>query len=519
LKWYTAKVFVRSRSILLAALALHGVLRLLLVAQGRFFASEDDPYRLYVAYLLSQDHSQLIGRFWLPGPQALVALVSSCGLSLPWAGIAVATAGLAGLAWGLHLLLRALDDRGSQTTADFAVALLLLSPLTLTLSHSALSELPTFALVVGAAAGLARHHRHGQSRPPLWAGTTALLVATWFRYEAWLLLPAYVAAATWLALRRQGRRAALIDGSIAAASALGPLAWLAAQKLRYGNPFLFLEQTQAIADALGGSATSWTVASSHALALLTWSWPCLVAASYALSRPGGHRRTTSWFALWLSLPLVAQVIAHQQHPVFPDRLVFPVELGCIPLAAWTFTSGWHQPQQSPGKRPTRNWALYLALAGWLVCGIHAVSTSRRPPALEDVSSVEFGHELRRGHHVEAMGEGSLLVERPVQRPPFGWASVGVLWETWDRTLWATPTDGRWEIVSPVNPKRHRVELTPQQLGSFLRQARVDSAWTTTKEGAALLRQAWPEADVGRRGQGLFWHHPLPEAPTASPATP
>jgi len=40
--------------------------RVAFIAAGRFFASEDDAYRAYTAFLLGRG-GRVVGRLWLPG--------------------------------------------------------------------------------------------------------------------------------------------------------------------------------------------------------------------------------------------------------------------------------------------------------------------------------------------------------------------------------------------------------------------------------------------------------------------
>jgi len=79
----------------------HVICRLGFISEGRFFASEDDPYRAYTAFLIKGDPIRLIGRLWVLGFEACHALVQWAGVPARWAGICVNTLVLAALLIGL----------------------------------------------------------------------------------------------------------------------------------------------------------------------------------------------------------------------------------------------------------------------------------------------------------------------------------------------------------------------------------------------------------------------------------
>jgi hypothetical protein len=84
----------------------------------------------------------------------------------------------------------------------------------------------------------------------------------------------------------------------------------------------------------------------------------------------------------------------------------------------------------------------------------------------------------------------------------GWASVGVLWGRWDRTVWATPQRDGWELVEPSDPHL-RATVDDAHLGVFLDQRGVRGAWTVSDATRAAVVAAWPGARIVRVGAGAF----------------
>jgi hypothetical protein len=464
------------------AVATHVGTRALFVARGRFFACEDDPYRLYQAVLASQDAHQLIGRFWLPGPVALHALAMGAGVPPAWAGLVMSTLALVVLAGALASLVRRMGGGATGVTAVWV--LLFVSPMTLALAHSALAEVPAMALVAVAAASL------GRGRAALGGGALALAAATWCRYETWLLVPVLSAAAYRLA-RPRGARAALADAAIAALAGAGPVAWMAIQEARYGDAFTFLHETRAVLAALAPAPDRLGMLLARALALATWAPVVVVLAA---TRARGAPRGALAFAAAAALLLVPALLDGREHPVFPARFAWPLEIGLVPLAALGVAG---LDARAAPARGRRIMAAALALALVL-----APTAALRPAAMLDGDSVRAGLALRAGAHDAALAGGALLVERPERRPPFGWASVGVLWARWDRTVWGEPHAGGWELVEPSDP-RLRARVPDAELAAFFARRHVRGAWTVSPDARARLRAVWPTATEVPLGAGAF----------------
>ena len=138
----------------LAALgaAAHLICKIAFISEGRFFASEDDPYRAYTAFLIKDDPIRIIGRLWVLGFESCHALLQGFGVPARWAGIGVNLLVFAALLVGLWRLMEELSQ-GRASLKWSAAALLLASPMTITLAHSSLSDLLATCLIVWAAEG------------------------------------------------------------------------------------------------------------------------------------------------------------------------------------------------------------------------------------------------------------------------------------------------------------------------------------------------------------------------------
>ena len=480
-----------ARVFLVLAVLAHVIVRLALWADDRFFASEDDAYRLYTAYLGAHDPARWVGKFWLPGQRLLLAPLIALGMAPVWAGLTLSTAGLLTLVFSLALLARRLcsEQNGRSLAAgDIAAGLVLVSPMALTLSHSALVELPGLGCVALAASALLVRFQGG-TRRVLISGALILALATWFRYEAWLLtLPYAVTAAVAHYGRTGDRRAAVIDGCVASLCGIGPLVWMLAQWETYGSPLAFIDETSAIAEALGAGVSRGDIVRSRLVALALWAPVVAGAGLFVVFR--APSRGAVLFAAWLGLGVIAQVVSGGEHPVFPARLAFTLEVALVPLAA-SGIAGLLERYRAPGAV-----LLGVALSAILLAPL-------RPSVLDDPDSVRFGHELRRGEHDAALGKGALLVERPERRPPFGWAAVATLWNEWPRTVFATALGDTWELVEPTAPRTERAKLPARALPGFLEARDVQAAWLVTPAAARMMRQVWPNARVESHGKGFF----------------
>lgn len=474
----------------LLAVAAHLGASLSLTRAGRFFACEDDAYRTYTAYLIAHGES-MIGRFWLPGQMLAMAALQRLGVPARWSGLLVGGAAVVALILALAEVARALAPEDLRAAAPWAAVLLAASsPMTLVLGHSSLAEALECSLVLAAAAAVLRRARGG-SPGVLALGVLALLAATWVRYESWALALA-LPGVLYLRCRRRGASpgSALGEAALGALALLGPLAWMAMQAVKYGSPFAFVERTEELS-SLAGHPSSLGVLDHRLRGLLLWA-PASVAWAAAASWWLRDRRAAAagarWFAILAALGIAIEIGGGREHAVFTARLGYGLEVALWPLAAlgvaWAFT-------RAP------RWAFVGAAATIAALALGVA----RPSEIVDTSSVAAGLLLRSGQLDAAIGPGALLVERPTRRPPFGWASLGVLWGRWDRILWGTPRQGGWQLVAPTDVRDVKNGVTSRELGAWLEQHRVTAAWVVSSTALHDVTAAWPEARVRIIGEG------------------
>jgi hypothetical protein len=293
---------------------------------------------------------------------------------------------------------------------------------------------------------------------------------------------------------------------------LGPGAWLVAQRAAHGDALLFWRAARDVARELGGGSSRAGLVLDRLQALALWAPAVLAAAAAALllaRREGAVRGPVIIGATLLLVAVLPALVTGHDHPVFPARLAYLAELGLVPLGSLGLAA-------LVLHRGIRPWVRAGALA--LVVALGALALLR-PAALWDADSVAAGLALRRGQLL--VPPGALLVERPVQRPPFGWASVGVLWGQWDRTVFATPAPDGWKLVEPSDVVRGRSVLAPAELDAWLERRGVVAAWVVSPDGARALRRAWPDAEAVPIGRGAFLRRRPPPAlrpPAASAAS-
>jgi hypothetical protein len=498
------------RTLLVAAcvaVAFHLAGHAALLADGSYFASEDDGYRTYLGFLILQGKDEIIGRFWPPGQFLGIAGLLSLGLDSALAPLALGGVAMGMTLFAVHSLARDLAPRGWGTAAAWgAVGVAAASPLELRLSHSALSEPFANAWLAIAAAALVRRHAGG-SRALVGAGAVAMIVATWVRYEAWGFAVAYVVAAYVLARRNSPRRGAALEAIVAALALAGPLAWCAAQAMRFDDPLSFLRTVDEASSALAGPPSRLRVLELRFGGLACWAPGALVWASMAIALFQGQRSRLRPLLLLAAagLPALLLQIASGKglgifvlhgHEVdfFSPRLVSNFEVGLFPLAGLgvaALTAG-----RSVAARAA---ALVLGLSTLVMLAAGVL----RPMTYADPSSVRAGLLLRSGALDQEVGPGILLVERQAPRPPMGWASLGVLWGRWSRMIWATPQGEGWQLVPPTNVKNGRVFVPKEDLASWLDRRGVTAAWVLSPSAREGLRAAWPGARSTPIGEGVL----------------
>jgi hypothetical protein len=478
---------------LVAALG-HLAARASFVHAGRFFACEDDAYRSYSAYLVAGG-GEIIGRFWLPGHIVAMAAAQKLGVPAVWSGPLIATLAVIALAAAVADAARSLAPDDLRPAAPWAALFLVAaSPMTLVLGASALAEPLECALVTIAAAAVLRRARGGPRRL-LVPAVIALLAATWVRYEAWavaLTLPGVL-----YLVRRyagDGPRAAAREAAIGAIPLLGPIAWLSAQSIRYHDPFAFVHQVDHMSLELTGEPSTIAVLGHRASSIARWAPATLACAALALWALRSHRRHRDGAVMLFAVTTLGIAIAiagGREHAVFVDRLAYGIEAALWPLAALGLA--WAATRRLPAAI-----AIAVPALAALAFGV------TRPPEIMDAASPRAGLMLRREGLAAEIGPGALLVERVPQRPPFGWAALGVLWGRWDRVVFAQRRVNRWEMVRPASLQRTgRETVILSDLRGWLAEHQVTAAWVLTPGSVEALADAWPSARVRRIGAGLL----------------
>ncbi|HEY3358103.1 MAG TPA: hypothetical protein VGQ83_32940 [Polyangia bacterium] len=485
----------------LVAIGVHLACRALLSASGSFFASEDDPYRAYLAYLVRfRDAPGLIGRFWLPLGGLLQAAAQALGVPPALAGPAVGTLAAAVVVAALASLAGGWAPAAQRRHAWWAGVLIgAASPMTIRLAQSSLADLTGAAFLALAVAGLARSARTGRLAP-LAGGAAALLAGTWTRYECWPVALAYPLLALWLHGRGDApRRRLLACAAVAAVPILGPVGWMVAQRAVLGDPFAFYRAAREMSKALAGDVSRSGIALARLRALVLWAPAVLAWTALGLAGRGrAALANAGWGAGLMALATLPPLLTGREQVVFTDRFAYLLELGLWPVAALALG-------RVVAERPVRPTVLAAAAGITVLCAGLAVV---RPAALWDRDSVELGLALRRGVLDDRLGGGALLIERPVPRPPFGWASVGVLWGRWPRTVFGTARADGWQLVEPSDVVRSRAVVAPPALPAWLDARGVRAAWMLTGPGQRAVRAAWPDARIEPRGRGvLLWRAP------------
>jgi len=454
----------------------HVICRIAFISDGRFFASEDDPYRAYTAFLIKGDPLRLIGRLWVLGFEGCHALAQWAGVPARWAGICVNTLALGALLVGLLRIMERLAP-GRNTLRWCIAALLLASPMTITLAHSSLSDLLATCLIVWAAERFICYANSGQLGAI--AQAAAILgIATWVRYEPWLHAALVVPAVVFMEWRVLKRRRVGAP-ALAMLAWLGPIAWLLAQQLRFGDPLHFYANIVETVETVSGPPARLRVLATHADSALYWFPHVVLLATLAW----WHRRDTlSWKVSWfftvtLLLGVVFQLVGGHAHGTFAARLSYGIEIALLPWAAVGL-----------------QWCVDNRLRSTVAIAALLFSlTALRPAAMEDRDSVAFGLSLLRSEET-IPPDAKLLVERPLQRPPFGWASVGVLWGHWDQTIWVTPQTGGWTVVEATDV-RAPLNLTEDGFRNWLSRDALQSAWTQSDRMFEAVSTRWSCVDV------------------------
>jgi len=228
-----------------AVMAFKAAVSAAVLFMGFVAVSDDDFARVVIAeQWAASPRLDPSGTSWLPFPFWLNGLVFAIfGRDLGVARALALVLGCASIAI-VYLAARWITEDRRAALAGTVIAALF--PWSARLGVATVPELPTAALMLLAMASLV-----GPISPARrLAGGVALLAATLSRYEAWPVAAAFALLCALDALNTKKRRA---TGLVAAALALlGPLAWIAHNRLAHGDALHFLARVAAYRKALGG---------------------------------------------------------------------------------------------------------------------------------------------------------------------------------------------------------------------------------------------------------------------------
>ncbi len=342
-----------ARALVSVCVLLHGFVAL----------SDDDFSRAVIAQQFARSPSfDPSGTSWLPAPfwgtgtfMVLFGADWSVARSSAFLTGLVAAAGV----WGAAAMLGL--GRGAALVGAFASLAL---PYSALLGVAAVPDYPTAVLLLIGAASVAV--REGEPLRPVrrLLGATALLFASWSRYEAWPVAVGFSAIVLLDIVRARGSRSSEPAGegtgssgwampAMLGASVLmplaGPFSWLIHGVFRHGDAFFFVKRVAAYQIALGGAATPWLER--------------LVASPWAL-----FRWEPELMGVTLGLVAVALVERHSLRHWGRPLLLLGLVVGFLMVGDVRQTGATHHPERS---------LLALWLAACLFCAEVLVATVTR----------------------------------------------------------------------------------------------------------------------------------------------
>jgi hypothetical protein len=233
-----------ARQILALVIGGRIALQLLLVRAGFLALTADEFARMLLAERWSQAPFLVWQGAWLPFHMYLygAALWLSDDIWL----VGRLLAGMFGLASLVLMYLFTWRMLGSRRAGLMGALLLAVSPLHLWLSATPLTEISQTTFLLGFMLGMVLYWQKQQVRY-LYLGAGALLLATGFRYEAWLAAGVFSLVLVGWGISLYRQRSLTLRGSAGLAGVvlvvwLFPLLWLAGNARASGDPLRFIQE-------------------------------------------------------------------------------------------------------------------------------------------------------------------------------------------------------------------------------------------------------------------------------------
>lgn len=295
------------------------VLQLALLRAGFLALTADEFARMLLAARWSQGPFVTWQGVWLPFHMYLYGAALWLFEDI-WLTGRVVTAFL-GLLSLLLMFLLVWRLSGSQRAALISVVLLGVNPLHLWLSSTPLTETAYLNFLLASAVGLVLFWQQDQRRY-LFLAAAALLLASGFRYEAWLAAAVFSGALLLKAVqayrfRELSRsRAAWLLGA-AALPWVFPVLWMAGNAAANGDPLYFLQTAGAYKRTWYGAGQNYQAYVQAFLKIDPW---VLLLAGPGLALMLARRQRTwsvGWYAALAIVPLLFFIFLHGGQPEPP----------------------------------------------------------------------------------------------------------------------------------------------------------------------------------------------------------
>lgn len=451
----------------------------LVLALGFRAISDDDYARVVIAEQWARaPRWDASGTSWLPFPLWLTgAALCVFGRGI---GVARAVAVVLGVVSALLVYLAARWLGEDRRAAAFGAVVAAGFPWSAYLGVATVPELPAAALtLLGVAALFSPGPRRDIRR--LW-GAAALSAAALSRYEAWPIALLFAGVCAIDAVRAKDARAAVA----AVLSLLGPLAWLANNRLAHGDPLHFLTRVAAYRRALGALG-------EDSAAARLWAYP----AAMLREEPGVAALLLAATAVTLARSPTARAALLRYARA---AALLAAQVGALSLAMLKDGAPTHHPER----------AVFAALLLAAVCAgamtVHA-STSWAwllgAPACAVVLTVLVARHAAREPFAargdqEAVGRAAAALASPGDR---------VLLEVEDHGYLAViAAMGRPEDTvqdRSVDPREAKVPSSFDDAGALSRRVAASGARWVVARVSPVTRAALGEASAVRGAWGVF----------------